>query len=438
MTMLVSAAAFARPPTNWSLAQAVDYAIDNNPEIQLTLERMAAARAMTEVASSATLPTISLQSEYSQTDNPMHSFGNLLNQGAFDNSIDFNDPGRTDDLALQTMLAYRLYDGGRRTAGVAQARAEKQAAEHRLAAAHQQLAYEVVRSYYAILKAEEMVKVHNGALAAIEASLAVGKARYAEGDLLKADLLNLELQQARAVENSLNGQHRRDLAEKVFWNLLGSVANQPSSLPHLVEKQAPPTRLDHSARTELAVADDSIAAARAGLVIAQGAKRPVVDTYASYRYDYGTVLGESGDSWQAGVRLNYDLYDGHRTEAGIAAARARLAEMRAAKAKLELDLDLELQQAKIRYSQSVERLQVTARMVRVAQESARLSRQRFREGTLLAAELIDREMRLTDALARQATAGTDNRIAIANLRRATGSGQFERMEKERLRQETPR
>jgi outer membrane protein TolC len=63
-------------------------------------------------------------------------------------------------------------------------------------------------------------------------------------------------------------------------------------------------------------------------------------------------------------------------------------------------------------------------MVEVAEESAKLSRIRFQEGVILASELIDAEARLTDALAGRTTARAENRIAIANLRRATGSNQF--------------
>jgi len=390
----------------------------------MTLERLASAKATSEAARSYNLPTVTLNSEYSQTDNPMYSFGNILNQGAFNNSIDFNNPGRTDDLALQAMLEYRLYDGGRTMAGIEQAEAEKRAAENQLSAVHQQLAYEVVRSYYAILQADEMVEVRNTAVTAIEASLAVGRARFEEGDLLKEDLLNLELQQARETENRIRSLHNRDLAGKVFWNLLGIHSGGKGVLPATVEEQTVPDTLNHSARKELAVVNERIAAAEAGLSIARGAEKPVVDTYASYQYEYGTVLGESGDSWQAGVRLNYSLYNGRRTEADIAAARSRLAEVQAIKAKLELALDLELQQAEISYKQSLERLQVTEKMVTVAEESTKLSRIRFQEGVILASDLIDIEMRLTDARARRATAKAENRIAIANLRRATGSGQF--------------
>lgn len=411
-------------PETWSLAQAVDFAINNNPEVHIALERLAASQAMTDKARSYTLPGVSLGTEYSQTDTPMYSFGNILNQGAFDNSIDFNNPGRTDNLAFQAMLEYRLYDGGTTQAGKQHAEAEQRAAARKLAAIHQQLAYEIVRSYYAILQAEEMLEVRHTAVRAIEASLAVGKARFDAGDLLQEDLLNLELQQAREVENRIRATHDLALARQVFWNLLGLHPGQQGTLPTSVEPQTVPNRLDHSARMEIQVLLERIAAAEALLARASGGLKPVVDSYASYQYEYGTVLGEAGDSWQAGVRLKYSLYNGHRTEAEIAAARAGLAEMRAMKAQLELALDLELQKAQLTYQQTVERLQVTAKMVEVAAESTQLARIRFKEGIILASDLIDSEMRLSDAQARRASARAENAIAVANLRRATGIGQF--------------
>ncbi|SHO48931.1 Outer membrane protein TolC [Desulfopila aestuarii DSM 18488] len=411
-------------PGEWSLAQAVEYALTNNPEIHIALERIASSQAMATAALSATLPTVTLGSEYSQTDNPMYSFGNILNQGAFDNSIDFNDPGRTDSLALQAMLQYRLYDGGKTRAEIEQADATKRAAESRLGAVHHQLAYEVVRSYYNIRQAEEMVDVRNAAVASIEASLAVGRARYEEGDLLKEDILNLELQQARERENSIRSRHDFDLACKIFWNLLGLHSQGKGTLPEIVEQQEVPEQFTHAARKELEVIRDQISAAEAALSGARSTEKPVIDSYARYQYEYGTVLGESGDSWQAGVRLNYSLYNGNRTEAEISAAQARLAEMQAMQAKIDLALDLEMQQAEINYMQTLERLQLTAKMVEVAEESAKLSRTRFQEGVILASDLIDTEMRLTDARARRASAKAENRIAIANLRRATGAGQF--------------
>jgi outer membrane protein TolC len=75
--------------------------------------------------------------------------------------------------------------------------------------------------------------------------------------------------------------------------------------------------------------------------------------------------------------------------------------------------------------QEEERLLVTERMVASASESARLARARFKEGVVLASDLIDTENRLTDSLVSHALAKTAREIAVADLRRAVGLPQNE-------------
>lgn len=411
-------------PSPWNLAGAVQYALDNNPRTLIALKRFEGAEATAASAYSHSLPVVQLSAEYSQTDNPMYSFGNILNQGAFDDTIDFNDPGRTDDLQLRAGIRYRIYDGGRIQSGTEAARAASEAADKDLSVTHHQLAFEVVKSYHTILQAREMVQVRKSAIEAIEASLTVGKARYDAGDLLREDLLNLELQKARAMEEGIRAEHRLQLTNQIFWNLLGIENYTELPLPSADTIQELPQTLDFEKRQELQAIDRRIEAARATLEGSRSGNLPTIDTFAHYQLDHGMVLEESGDSWMAGVRLDYTLYDGARTEHDTVTAKAQLKESEAERERLRLALSLELQRGIIMHNQSLEKLQVTEKMVEVARESATLSRLRFQEGVILAMDLIDMEMRLTDALARRASARTENAIAIANLLRATGNSQY--------------
>ncbi len=419
----------AAPPTTpvvpaaWSIAAAVDYALAANPASEIALRRIEQAEQSFAQAQGASRPRVNLSSQYSQTDTPMYSFGNILNQGAFNETIDFNDPGRTDNLNITLGLQYTIYNGGRDKARQEMTEAQIQAMSAERLAVHQQLAFEVVRAYHVIIQAEEMIRVGEASLAAISSSLAVGKARYETGDLLEQDLLNLELQQARASDELVQSRHDLDLANQTFLNLLG-LSPGPVKLAWPAEPpQAVPASLDPLKRSEVAALDALIAGAAADLRTAEGAALPTIDTFAQYQLDAGTVLEESGDSWQAGLRLNYDLYDGHRTDAGIAKAKSRLLEIQAEKEKLLLALRLDLQKAEIAHRQASERIELTKKMVSVAEASTRLSRVRFQEGVILASDLIDMEMRLTDAKARNAAAQTEHLIAIANLRRASGLDQ---------------
>ena len=414
----------AAVPAVWTAEKAVLFAIDHNPDSHIVEMKIAEAAAAAETARAADYPSFDLVTEYGQTNNPMYSFGNILNQGAFDDSIDFNSPGRTDNLDVKAQLQYRLYNGGRDKATVEAAGARLAASQTDRTALHRRLAFEVVRVFHAIIQAEEMTEVRKSSLAAITASLDVAQARFEAGTLLQEEVLNLELQQASATENLIQSRHAEELAKRRFLNLLGLPQGQVILDRQTGIVQELPAEISPAGRQELRSLEAAVQAAEAELKAAEAGRKPTVDGFASYQIDNGTVLDETGDSWMAGVRMNYNLFDGRRTASAIAKARARLQETKALQTKTELALNLEVQQAELEYSQAEQRLQVTQKMVKVAEETARLSRERFKQGVILSINLIDVESRLTDAQARRSSAKAMDLVARANLRRAMGLPQF--------------
>jgi len=125
------------------------------------------------------------------------------------------------------------------------------------------------------------------------------------------------------------------------------------------------------------------------------------------------------------VKVNYRLFEGKRTSSDVARATAVLLTIREQRMKSELGMDLEVKQADLSHRQAVQRFEVTHKMVEQAEESARLSRSRFKEGVILSSDLVDVEMRLTDARVRQSVASANIKVAAADLRRAMGLPQFE-------------
>jgi outer membrane protein len=419
-----------QPPAVWTAREAVHFALQNSPDSLIAQQRIALARAAIAGAKSQFSPEIGLSSEYSQTNNPMYSFGNILNQGKFNNNIDFNNPGRTDNLNFKIQAQYRLYNGGRDQAAIEAALAGEKSSNANLVAVHHQLGFEVVRLFLVITQEQETVLARESAVAAIRASLIVARARFEEGTLLKADFLNLEAQDAAASEDLIQARHALELTKRGFLNILGLQAGEVVINSRDTLDLSPPHGLDYTHRPELHVLDNAIIAAEAEVRKAEGSRHPTMDAFAGYQVDSGSVLTGSGDSWMAGVRINYALFDGNRAQAGIAAAQSRLSELKEQKRKTELALNLDLQRAYLEYQQAEERLLVTEKMVTVAKESARLNRIRFQEGVVLSSELIDVEKRLTDAQVRQSTAGTMRQTAIANLKRAAGIPQFEQTTEE--------
>jgi len=411
-------------PLTWTAENAVAFAVAGNPDSFIAQKRIEEARATAEMAKASDYPLINLSAEYAQTNTPMYSFGNILNQGAFDNSINFNDPGRTDNLNLKALIGYRLYNGGRDQAEIKAAEAAIEMFESDLMAVHQRLEFEVLKTFQGIVQAQEMVKVREASLNAITATLSVGQARYDAGDLLRRDLLNLELQESRASEDLIQSQHNLELTKRSFLNLLGLREGEVTISDKDETRQQIPESINYKNRQELKHLLAMEQASLAQLDKAEGGRLPTMDAFASYQVDTGMVLEEGGDSWMAGIKMDYNLFDGKKTTSEIAIYRSKLQKIRGFIKKTELALNLEIQQAELDYKQAMKRLTVTEKMVTVAEEGTRLSRARFKEGVILASDLIDFEMRLSDAHARQLAARARYQVAIANLRRAGGLPQF--------------
>lgn len=416
--------ALAAVPRVWTARNAVVFALENSPDSRIAEQRIAAAAASRQLAESAYYPRVNLSATYGQTNNPIYSFGNILNQGSFDNTIDFNNPGRTDNLNMKAEMLYRFYNGGRDKAGIDAANSTYLSRENDRRATMVRLGFEVIHVFQTIVQAEDQRNARQAELEAIEASLAVAVARYEAGDLLKAEMLNFEVQQARASENLIISKHKLELAQKNFLNLLGLKEGSTQIDPKTDVNQDIPQPGNYGERPELTALSAQLSAVKAELVQEKGSRYPTLDGFANYQYDQGYVVDGSGDSWTAGLRLNYNLYDGKLSSAGIARKKAEYAELKELLAKLELAVNLEIQEAELNLSQAFERRSVTEKMVQVAQESALLSRERFKEGVILSSDLIETEVRLTDALVRQSAARANQSIAIANLRRAVGLQQF--------------
>ncbi|MBU0675782.1 MAG: TolC family protein [Proteobacteria bacterium] len=411
-------------PEVWTAREAVLFTLRNNPDSTIAKYKIDAADSAITMQKAAFYPHLALSSRYGQTDNPMYSFGNILNQGAFSPSIDFNDPGRTDDFNVAVKLSYRLYNGGRDQAGIEAAEAQEYASQMALLSVQDQLAFNAVRIFNLIIQAEGGVAAHRTGLEAIDASLAVAKARYGEGVLLKTDLLNLEVQQSRSQENVSQAENGLEVTRKIFLNLLGLADGVVQIDDQSCKDQEIPAERTINQRPELKRIDAMIRAAEARVDMARGGRYPTVDGYAGYDLDQGTVTGGGGTSWQAGVQLNLPLFDGHHTDAALRGAEAMLAKVREQRRKVELAIGLEVKQAELAIRDAETRLAVTEKTVEQARESARIHRARFKEGEILASDLIGVENGLTDALLRRTLAETAQRIAIADLRRALGLAQF--------------
>jgi len=414
----------ALPAETWTLDRAVATALERSPDARVARARVDGAQALVQQAQSAWLPQVFLSGRYTETNSPMMAFGSILNQRAFNFGLDFNHPGRIDNLNATGTVAYNLYAGGRASAGHTAARAGVEAADLDLRTAHHRLAAEVVRAALNIRKAREAVTAIEGGVNAYTAAVSAARARFEAGQLLKADLLSLEVQLAQTREALSSARHGAALAARAFQFVLGLEANGDTveltdDDPALARLAMPDTG-DFSQRPELLGVQARVRAAEAMVEAARSGRRPTVNAFASYQYDQGWKTDRHGDSWLAGLSVDLNIFDGGQTAGKVRQSSAELAEVKAMLDKATLGISLEVEQARLAHADAVERLAVSERTVEQAAESAALSRARFEKEALLIADLIGAEGRLLEARLRRTVAAADERLALVELRRALG------------------
>ena len=428
LTLLATTVALATFPAPhsaaapWTLDEAIAQAAVSSPDALIARQRLEAANALVEQANSANAPRVNLSASYMQTNNPMMAFGSILSQGAFNFGLDFNNPGQVDNLNVAGTVGYNLYSGGRKSAGIAAARQGAESAGFDRTAALEELAAGVTRAFYGILQAREGVAALEAAEKAITESLRVARLRHDEGQMLKSEMLNLEVRLGETRDQLLGMRHSEALARRQLAFLIGieagdsvEIASPPEPAPADI---APGLTLEN--RPELQSMRRRVSAAERMVEVARSGRRPSVNAFASYQYDHGWRLDGHGDSWTAGVKADWPIFDGRETSGRVHQAEAEFAQAREGLRKLELALGLQLEQARLAQNLAVSQLDTATTLVAQASESAEISRARFETGALLSAELIGVETRLAEARMRLAIARARLAVAASDLKRAAG------------------
>jgi outer membrane protein TolC len=408
----------------WTLERALEQALAHNPDAQLARQRIAAAEAGLEQANAAFWPRLQFQSSYTRTDNPMLSFGNILNQRVYSTSLNFNDVPDTDDLNARGLLTMPLYTGGRNKAGRQAAKASAEAARQDREATQNALGFEVTRAFHTILKTREFIRAAEAAVNSFQTNVAIAQKRLEGGTLLRAEVLDLAVRLSQAREDLVRANNANALANRSLRNLLG-IEEGDFEISDSAPVAAVPGSSDFSRRPELAAARQRERAAEEQARGAKGGYLPRLSAFGSLDYDYGWKFENGAGSYTAGGVLQWDIWDGNLTRAKVNEALANLESAREEQRKIRLAIDLEVEQARLDLKSASERLAVTQQAVSQAAESAELTRARFQQGAALATQLMDSETALVSARVRRAEAEADEHIAIAALRKAVGLPQLD-------------
>ncbi|MCF7965612.1 MAG: TolC family protein [Methylobacter tundripaludum] len=415
---------------SFTLDQAIDYALSNNPDLQIATERIGQAEAQLGVALSAFYPQVIAKVGYEHSNNPAQVFSMIVAQRQYSADQNINNPGYRQNFRPEIIGKLSLFRGGQDYQNSKAAELGIDAAEFERSTVRNALIEAVSASYYAYLAAQEAHKVAQDSILAIASELKQTKLRYEAGTVLKSDVLSLEVQLAEAQSAEIRAANGIELSKTGIATLLGLPTDQAFTVAPASSKLPEPKLttsfndllgLAMTQRPEVKAAANQVEIAQAKLKSEQGAYLPKADAYVSYGQDsQNPGFSSDKDNVTAGVSVEMALFSGLETKNRVSAAERKAAEARETERKTKLAVEQEVKIAHLKLEEALARLRVTEASVLAANEALRLVNEERRAETVTVTRYIEAEVARNKAHANTIAAHYDALSAEAALKKAVG------------------
>jgi outer membrane protein TolC len=431
--VLIGAPAIVRaqdqPVLRLTLAEARARALDTSHRLAEARAREAATLAAVDARVAADRPLLSAIAGYTRTNHVAEFAVPAATEGGLTRIL---YPDVPDNYRTRLDVQWGIYTGGRTDALIRASRAEAETASAETAVARADLRLEVSRAFWAVVTGRATVNVLEQALARAQANVADARARLAAGLVPPNEVATAEAQAARQQMLLVEARNLRDVASADLARLVGAAPGQQvEPQAALEDAAAPPAARDMLAaearqqRAERRVLEQRIDIAGASRSAALSARRPQVAVTGGVDYARPNPrifprADRWDDSWDAGITLNWSLWDGGRASADAAqatyqgeAARQRL---------LEFDsvLSVEVTQRSLEISSGQAAVAAADEAIRAATEARRVVGERFRAGVIPQSDVLDADLALLQAELDRTRALANVRLAEARLDRAVG------------------
>jgi len=412
-----------------SVEAAVQLAVTRNASLDEARHRLTQARARLAASHSANAPMLGLDAQYMRADAPSAYLFKRIDSHELPQVVDFNDPGAFNNVELALSLSYKLFDGGRARTMQKQARLGVAAHERARDIVANELIGATIRVYFDVLAAREFVTAAVRSKQTVGAQLDSVRVRFEHGGALRADVLAIEVRQARVQERLIAARNAVSLAESALRRLLDFPPEAPVDLSGQEWEPAvlPESFLECLAyakenRPDLGALRTIKAAALAGVDHAESQYKPRLDLQSRYwADDNGGDLEAGRANWSVVAALHFDMYDGGKRDAKRKESRSAVLELKARERALIRGIELQVRKALLDLDEARARFAVAQANVNRSEESLELVANLFKGGAVTVTRFLQSEEDRTSSLVSEIRSRYDVMKAKANVGHAVGA-----------------
>ncbi len=414
-----------------TLKESIDIALKINPAVIASRKKADAAGARLAQAVGAFFPTVKLDASlgriYSQPSTV--SITTQTTTGAVTQNMTFgiNDP--QDTRSMQASLSQPVFIAAL-APGFGIAKKGADLANQDMRKISLETAFNVTQSYFGVIKAVKSVKLAEEARDTADSHLKQVRSMLAAGVVSRADLLRAEVQSANSEVALTRARNGLELARDAFNNALGRDLEQEVSLEEEGFTGAVAALPDYKTLLTGAFANRpdwqqfllTTGISQDNLRVAQSDYLPTVMLTASTgnQITENPVYKSDVNSWNVVGAASWKLFDGLGRENRIREAAANLDAQKATEEQVRNGIALEVRDAYLTLKSALETIGSAKKAVDSAEESLKVSNQRFTSGAGTNLEVIDAQVSLNQARFNLLQALFDVEIAKAKINKVVG------------------
>jgi outer membrane protein len=378
------------------------------------------------------LPKVNYSESWTRSDNPVFVFSSLLTQHQF-GAQNFqlgplNRPDFLNNYQSQLTADQVLYGAGQTKHAVRSAELTKDFISEQGRRTQMEVIAGVIRAYYDSLLSADQLHATGQAMRSAEADLARAQAIRSAGMSTDVDTLSIRVHLAGVREQQIRRQADLDVARAALNDAIGLPLDTPHTLTTpLVPMDSPEESLRdqennavtqrpeaRQAKLATSLAETQAASARSNLL-------PQVTLHAAYEADRQRFVTRGGDNWLVSVGLRWNLFNGFSDRARIEESKFALQRSSAEEARAGSAIRLQVHRAYADLHAASQRIEVAKASVTEAEESLRITQNRYEAGISNVTDLLRTETTVLEARTRHLTAVRDQRLAAAMLELAVGT-----------------
>lgn len=411
---------------------AVHLALKQNKSIQAAGAATKAAESRITVARGGSLPKINYSESWTRSDNPVFVFSSLLTQRQFGEQNfqirALNEPGFLNNFQSQLTADQSLFDAGQTKHSIRSAELTRDISGEDGRRTQMEVIAVAIRSYYDTLLASEQALATNQARRSSEADLVRAQNVRSAGMSTDVDVLSIRVQLSGVREQEIRRSADLDVARATLNDALGLPLDTPHTLTTPLAPLTLPgetlTQYETSAltqRPEVRQAKLATSLAENQVALARGSFLPHVGARAVFESDRQRFYAQGGANWLVSIGLSWNLFNGFSDKAHVEETRFGLQRSRAEQDHADSTTRLQVRRMYADLQAAQQRIEVTNASVSQAEESLRITQNRYEAGFGNVTDLLRTETAVLEARTRHLAAIHDQRIAAAMLEFAAGT-----------------